>query len=496
MPLKKAVKENRYEVAEFLIESGMRPDAEKDIELLYSALENKSMTMLRLLLPFFDLNRPGTDGRTVLFYPQLTREEAEYLIQNGAKPDFADPDGVLPYQTATDPETSEYLKELYFELHPAVEFPSATAEKTQTLDWSERFTTSRVSIADLVPVECDQATGRFKIQFEDRIYNTTARFITSFARKLKFSNNIFNYFTAEEVFDRVQQRNPDVAFKVTFDRQGGEILGVVDESKKLLPAEIACNVFASDPRVQKIQYSKGVWEAEFLLDGNFSIRNDSEYARKIWVHYPVDGVSMPCVYLSVLRQVCSNGAVALVPGFRTDIEINDESGTHLSRLLRSYNNENGFMALESRLQTAQDTLASVNELLKIENLLATQISDQSSVSALQTRLEEMAGDPCARYETTSLNNIAPKKRPLLPVGCSVNDLFNFCSELTTHHDNIISRVDAFNITLGNMLSQEFDLEEMYRNSNAARAFHLDDMDLTENIYQGSAARRHNTVFQA
>ena len=496
MPLKKAVKENRYEVAEFLIESGIRPDPEKDLEMLHSALENKSMPMLRLLLPFFDLNCPGADGRTVLLYPQLAREEAEYLIQNGAKADFADPDGVLPYQAATDPETSEYLKELYLELHPVVEFPPATAEKPQQLDWSERFTTERVSIADLVPVECDQATGRFKIQFEDRTYNTTARFITSFARKLKFSNNIFNYFTAEEVFDRVQQRNPDVAFKVTFDRQDGEILGVVDENKKLLPAEIACNVFASDPRVQKIQYSKGVWEAEFLLDGSFSIRNDSEYARKIWVHYPVDGVSMPCVYLSVLRQVCSNGMVAMVPGFRTDIEINDESGTHLSRLLRSYNNENGFMALESRLQTAQDTLASVNELLKFENLLTTQISDQASASQLQTRLEEMAGDPCARYETTSLTNIAMKKRSLLPVACSVNDLFNFCSELTTHHENIISRVDAFNAALGGMLAQEFDLEEMYHNRQPAKAFHLDQLDLTENIYQGSAARRHNTVFQA
>ena len=496
MPLKKAVKENRYEVAEFLIESGMRPDPEKDSELLYSALENKSMPMLRLLLPFFDLNHPGIDGRTPLFYQQLTKEEAECLIQNGAKADYADPDGILPYQTVTDPETSEYLKNLYFELHPVTEYLPVSVDKKQQMDWSERFTTARVSIADLVPVECEPATGKFKIQFEDHIYNTSDRFITSFARKLKFSNNIFNYFTAEEVFDRVQQRNPDVAFKVTFDRQDGEILGVVDESKKLLPAEIACNVFASDPRIQKIQYSKGVWEAEFLLDETFSIRNDSEYARKIWVHYPVDGVSMPCVYLSVLRQVCSNGMVAQVPGFRTEIEINDESGTHLSRLLRSYNNENGFMALESRLQTAQDTLASVNELLKFENLLATQISDQTSAAQLQTRLEEMAGDPCARYETTSLNNIAPKKRPLLPVGCSVNDLFNFCSELTTHHDNIISRVDAFNATLGGMLAQEFDLEEMYHNRNAARAFHLDDMNLTENIYQGSAARRHNTVFQA
>ena len=496
MPLRKAVKENRYEVAEFLIENGMRPDPDKDTEFLYSALENQSIPMLQLLLPFFDLNRPGADGRTLLFYPNLTREMAEALVQGGAKPDFADPDGVLPYQTATDPKTSEYLKELYLELHPVIECSSSSTEEKRSMDWSERFTTARVSIADLVPVECEPATGKFKIQFDGNTYNTSDRFITSFARKLKFSNNIFNYFTAEEVFDRVQQRNPDVAFKVTFDRRDCEILGVVDENKKLLPAEIACNVFASDPRIQKIEYSNGIWKAELLLNETFSIRNDSEYARKIWVHYPVDGVSMPCVYLSVLRQVCSNGMVAMVSGFRTDIEINDESGTHLSRLLRSYNNENGFMALENRLQTAQNTLASVNELLKFENLLNSQITDKASISQLQTRLEEMAGDPCARYETTSLTNIAPKKRSLLPVSCSVNDLFNFCSELTTHHDNIISRVDVFNTTLGEMLAQEFDLEEMYHNRQPARAFHLDDMKFTENVHQESAVRRHNTVFQA
>ena len=494
MPLKKAISDNRYDVAEFLIENGMRLDPEKDVDLLYTAMKYNSMPMLQLLLPFFNLNRPGTDGRTPLFYPQLTKEQAECLVQFGAKVDYSDPDGILPYQAVMDREASDYLRKQYFELHPVIENLPATIERTQPLDWSERFTTNRVTIADLVPVDCDQATGKFKIQFDNATYRTSERFITSFARKLKFSSNIFTYFTAEEVFERVQQRNPDVVFKVTFDRQDREILGVVDESKKILPAEIACNVFASDPRVQKIQYSKGVWEAEFQLDESFSVRNDSEYSRKILVRYPVDGVSMPCVYLSLFRQVCSNGAVALVNSFKTDIEVNDESGMHLSRLLRSYNNENGFMALESRIQAAQDTLASVNELLKIENLLSTQIADQSSVSALHTRLEEMAGDPCSGYKTTSLSNISPRKRPLLPVNCSVNDLLNFCSELTTHHDNIISHVDAFNATLGNMLAQEFDLEEMYHNQKPAKAFHLDDMDFTEAIYHGSATRRHNTVF--
>ena len=59
MPLRKAVKENRYEIAVFLVESGMRPDPERDIDLLYVALENKWTSMFQLLLPFFDLNRGG-----------------------------------------------------------------------------------------------------------------------------------------------------------------------------------------------------------------------------------------------------------------------------------------------------------------------------------------------------------------------------------------------------------------------------------------------------
>lgn len=228
MPLRKAVRENRYEIAEFLVESGMRPDPESDADLLYAALENQSIPMLRLLLPFFDLNRPGADGRTPLFYPQLTKEQAECLVQAGAKADLPAPDGILPYQAVMDRETSEYLEKLFFELHPVIDNLPAAIERTQPLDWSERFTTNRVTIADLVPVDCDQATGKFKIRFDHATYRTSERFLASFARKLKFSSNIFNYFTAEEVFERVQQRNPDVVFKVTFDRRDGPFSHVSD----------------------------------------------------------------------------------------------------------------------------------------------------------------------------------------------------------------------------------------------------------------------------
>ena len=80
MPLRKAVKENRYEVAQFLVESGMGPDPEKDADLLVAALENQSMPMLKLLLPFFDLlfqrrflliEHQRNDASRILFFQKL-----------------------------------------------------------------------------------------------------------------------------------------------------------------------------------------------------------------------------------------------------------------------------------------------------------------------------------------------------------------------------------------------------------------------------------------
>ena len=56
--------------------------------------------------------------------------------------------------------------------------------------------------------------------------------------------------------------------------------------------------------------------------------------------------------------------------------------------------------------------------------------------------------------------------------CSVNDLFIFCSELTTHHPRSIRSQEGFHGMLGNMLSQEFDLEGMYPIQKEAPDFTL------------------------
>ncbi len=502
-PLFKAVFENRTDVATFLIESGVSPDPESG--LFNAAVSKDNLEMVKLLLPFFDINKaPAAENAAAISLSQYQQdcpifyvrsvEMAKFLVKNGANLKVLNSTGALPHEAVEEPKTAAYLKKCYNVLNAQkIMIPSATTSQEAT-SWDKRFVSSKVDIHDLEPVDYDRATGKFAIKFNDQTYSVSDRFLNSFARKLKFSNNIFNYFSAEEVFNRVYERNPDLRFKVTFDEEKNEVLGVVDESKKILPPELACQVFSEDPRVQHVTYDNGLWKAELHLDTEFAIPNDSSYQRRLIVHYPVDGVTMPAIYLAVVRQVCSNGATAQVAKFRTEIEINDNSGTHFSRLLRSYNNDNGFAALESRLLAAQETKASVNELLKVEQLLSNHITDTASLARLKNRIEEMAGDPCTSYVITSLNNIHPKRRPLLPVNCSVNDLVNFCSELTTHHANLLHSVEPFNGLIGSMLSEEFDLEGMYNHRSKASAFHLDNIGLSTLQTRNHAERAHNVVW--
>ena len=203
---------------------------------------------------------------------------------------------------------------------------------------------------------------------------------------------------------------------------------------------------------------------------------------------------MPCIYLSMQRLVCSNGATAQVAEFRTDIEINDESGLHLSRLLGSFNNRHGFSALEERLGIAQSTAASVSEFMEIDGLLQNHVPDKHAYRQLHNRLDEIAGEPCFRYGTTCLNNIPAKKRSLLPVNCSVNDLLNFCSELTSHHGKLLNDTAAFDVAAGKILAHEFDLEGMYGRHSKSPDFFLKGLDLPTTRTRESFEREESTEF--
>lgn len=493
--LSRAVSENLIDVVRFLLANGER--VPEGAHPLHAAVANDNREMAELLLPVCPVGDRDESGRTPLHCVR-SPAMAELLLDHGADLGARDADGKRPHETVTVPAAREVLERRFRELFPEPERNRLTlfGDRTEPEDWERRFSVERVTMRDLIPIDDGADPEQAHIRYGDREYRLSRRFFSSFARRMKFSSNVFNYFSPQEFLTRVAERNPEVAFQATFDNASDELLGVIDPDRKLLPAHLACKVIADDPRTEKISYRDGVWEAEMSLDETFHVPQAGDYIRKLQLHYPVDGVGMPCIYLATMRQVCSNGAVAAVSQFRTDIEVNDESGTHLGKLLKSFSNDYGFSAMSERLIAAQDTVASVNEFLTIDALIAANVSDKNAYRVIHDRLNDVAGDPCYQYAVTSLQSIPRKKQSLMPVVCSVNDLLNFCSELTTHHGELLHRPRAFDEKAGQMLSQEFDLEGIYHtNGRPSPDFFLDDLELGGHRAAESRQRRKDLVYQ-
>ena len=452
--LRAAINAGETGVVKFLLDLEGPLDAREG--LLHQACALDRVEIARLLLGHCEVNAPDAQQDTAMHLCS-SAEMAALLIKAGADPSLENGRGLRPDETVKNGNVSDYLKDCY--LQRLGESEAAEVE----LPWDKRFRYEFVSIKDLEPTAIKEET--FKILFDGQVYGISNRFINSFAHRLAFTPNIFRYFTPTEVFTRVAERNQDVRFRVTFDEQEHRLLGVVEENKQLLPPQIACEIFSADPRLSDLIYSDGVFKAKFETPERFSIYNDSDYQQILELNFPVDGLGDPSIFLGVVRQICTNGMVARVAEYRTNLVVGDRHGTHLQRMLNSFSNDYGFNELKERLKVAQQTAASVSELLEVENLITGYVQPKDLANQLVSRLEEISGDPCGRYGITSLNNIAKGRRPMLRAGCSVNALFNFLTELGTHHGEYVEGHDSFganriNRYIGHKLTAHFDLEDL------------------------------------
>ena len=192
----------------------------------------------------------------------------------------------------------------------------------------------------------------------------------------------------------------------------------------------------------------------------------------------MDGIGDPSISLATLRQVSTNGAVAEGKLFTTKMVLKDSSGAHFQRLLESFSNPDGVEAMEERLTEAASTKASVGEVLMLEGAIKKAVPDAKNQILLRERLYGVADNPCVRYGVTDLSAIGQKKRTLLPVGCSVADLMNFASELTTHHRDIIKGTKYVQAFYGSIMNKGCDLADLYPNAQKALGFYMKDIEFS------------------
>ena len=386
------------------------------------------------------------------------------------------------------------------------------AEPGWPMPFKERFETVRITpqkVADSVVEE----NGRFKaLSVEGEEYKPSQRFLKGMAQRMKVPLSVFELFTPLEVIRRAAERVPDLQLRLTVDREEKKALALIEdkgvpmraaerapffhlrltvdreehralaliEDKGVpMPAGNIEIVMKEDKRLQDFSYHDGIITGRFDLGEAWDIPNDSKYGVHISTEVPVDGMGTPETTLATWRQVCSNGAVAEAPLFRTKMEVKDNSGEHFRRLLRSFSNPRGVEMLHERLIAANGTKASVDEVYQAESFIRRQVRDARHQMLLCERLQEVADHPCVRYGVTDLGAIGERRRGLLPTGASVADVMNFISELNTHHGELLKNRNAADGLLGEYYARSYDLEEMYPHAHPASQYYLRGIDFGE-----------------
>jgi hypothetical protein len=318
----------------------------------------------------------------------------------------------------------------------------------------------------------------------------SARFWHSIFHRYGLTERVFKYFRYAEVFSRVVAANPTDRVRFCIDRRAA----VVDPAKPDVPGLPIPGLLlaASNPTKPLITYDQtmelinryngtdvscrgGIATSRHAPrsgDRGFNIGPDL-FHNRFDVQVPIDGYGQPRLYLSLLRQICTNGAVGYHRAFRSDIRIGEDAAWTLERALLQFDHDEGFAAIRQRFEAAQNSWASVHETLRLQNVLKS-VKQKHVVPgqpggipvnrrvdlgrrSLPAELNRVAGDLNALYGLTNLDSLSVKRQRILPAKCRVYDLINFASEVATHHI-VAGTQGGLQGYIGTLIADEYDLE--------------------------------------
>ncbi len=306
------------------------------------------------------------------------------------------------------------------------------------------------------------------IEVRGDFYWPTPRFWSSLFHRFGVTGNIFRYFRYDEVFARVVDANPESRVRLcaeNYPEDKRRLLAVSSPRRPVLRYEEAMHLLSrrvpnrrEEQSDADLSYHNGVITSSHVPrsgEYGFDIGPD-RFNHRFVVEVPVDGFGQPRIYLSLLRQICSNGAIGYSRAFRSDIRLGEDAAYTLDRALGQFDHEEGFAALRQRFESAQKSWASLHEVLSLQKLLA-KIPQRSDAPRWQDQLDHVAGDLHTLYGLANLQNLSAKRQRVLPARCRVYDLLNFASEIATHRATVDART-RLQAYIGSLISDEYDLE--------------------------------------
>jgi hypothetical protein len=330
----------------------------------------------------------------------------------------------------------------------------------------------------------------------------TQRFWTSIFAKYGFNNQFFRYFDYGEVFNRIAERAGSDEVRVCVEHPEGresKALAAIGMDKPVLPFDEMTGLIKSYGG-EKLEYANGVLSSSHTPrfgGGEFEIAGDS-FCNRFALNTPIDGFGDPAIYLSLLRQVCTNGAIGFAKAFKSQVKIG-KGENHvfaLTKAMEGFSNDEGFAAIRQRFESAAMSWASVYETTQLYKTLAKVINggflvggdspftrkwaDDEAVGENYTKEElpilkafhRMSGDIALTYGISNVDALTAKRQKTLPVKCTVYDALNFATEVATHHtDTMGNRI--MQAWVGGTISAEFDMEGTKEQFGEFKDFHID-----------------------
>jgi hypothetical protein len=365
---------------------------------------------------------------------------------------------------------------------------------------SVSFDYTFLPVSDLrVQTKEDPKTGKKvvdKVLVQDEPLKPTSRFWVSLFSRYGFNQAFFKYFDHSEVFDRISAVEKNDRMRLCIERSengGGILLGVSNPTKPIVVFDELMGLLG---RYQgsNVTYSDGIVESTHTPrnGGNqFSIMGD-DFANRFLLATPIDGYGSPNIYLSLLRTICENGMVGYTKTFKSSLALgkaDDDVAPSLTRALDGFGNDEGYAALRQRLESAASSWASVyestmlyklavrlhaNRLIEdmggvtptgarnIAKYLATplegqQRDDETLGSPILKAFHRMTGDTSRLYGLANLDALSVKRQRTLPVQCTVYDLLNFATEISSHYA-VPAGARQLQAWVGNLVTEEFDME--------------------------------------
>src|SRR5579862_3605862 len=182
-------------------------------------------------------------------------------------------------------------------------------------------------IKDLAVTTATDKNGKTQIKevlLGGESLQATKRFWNSLHLRFGFTGNIFRYFNHAEVFNRISEvaANDEVSWCVERQDTGvSRLLAVTNPTAARIAHDDLMGLL-DKYGAQDVTYSDGVVTSRHAprMDAEFKVAGDG-FQNKFILSTPIDGYGRPSVYLSLMRLICSNGAVGYSPAFRSELSV-------------------------------------------------------------------------------------------------------------------------------------------------------------------------------